>query len=136
MDLFSLLSLAVYAIILLVSVLVAVTLQSFGYRGKFPRALLISAVAGMIVPLATYFFYPYFVSMPVAHPLPADDKNALFLHSFQSDFCQVMEDAAQVAGYEIVRIIVTFGYGVLAMVVFFLLSFFIPYSRQPRAIAS
>jgi hypothetical protein len=116
-----------YVSAIIISLSVAWALHYKGRRGKFPRALLISASAEILISLATYFSYPYFVAVPTSHsPPPVDPLGPFLVQAIQ----RVCEAAAQGAGYEIGRLFDTFIYGALGMLITFSLSFLLPRSDR------
>jgi hypothetical protein len=122
-----------YVVVITVFLSIALTLQFTGHRGKFSRALLISAAVGIVIPLAIYFSYPYLFPLPVAPPPTPIDPNAPLLPQFFASIAQGLPALGQAIGYGLGRIIDPFCYGVLAVVIVFPLSFLIP-CRSPDKI--
>ncbi|MGH9592499.1 MAG: hypothetical protein ACRD5L_05365 [Bryobacteraceae bacterium] len=117
-----------YGLGIVLLVAIAGILYSKGRRGKWPRAFLVSAGVGIVVPLVIYFFYPHFFPPPVdPPPHPIDPKAPLLPQFVASIKLDMLPAIGRQVGYSIARILDPFFYGVIAVVSAFALSFLIPH---------
>lgn len=117
-----------YILVIAVLLAFALRLELTNRSGKMSRAMLISALAGIIVPLTTYLSYPYFVPSPTMPPTSTVDQNSI--QEPIQVLLSIQLTALQGIGYELSRITMTFFYGVLAMAGIFLFSPLFPSGRR------
>ncbi len=115
-----------YVLIVVLLLLGSLTLFLTGNHRKLFRALLISALTGILIPAIIYFSFPYFVPIPPA-PASVIDPSAPVLSQLITGVVQAFFGMANAIAYELNRAITAFFYGFLGMMLIFPISFVIPY---------
>ena len=119
-----------YSMGIFLMVVLGVILTTAERRGKFSRALFISAVAGTLVPLVTCYTYSYFFPPPITPTPLAIDPNGPILPQFFSSLIRCAHSIGEATGYDIGRKINAFAYGITAIAMTFALSFLIPFRSK------